>query len=212
MRPVALSDEIAVGEMPTLDQVAILAKAGFRSLLNAQPDGEVARLVSSANAAEAAKAVEMAYAHVPLGSRRLTEPEIAAFAAALATLPKPIYACCYSGSRAAAGWAIAVASALPFSEIARACTSAGYDIDGIENEVMRRRPAAPEASPPAPGPTPAISEVTTAADPKATSAPLLSPAVSATLEPPAMLASEATAEGLQFYPRAAADGGFVVSG
>ena len=109
MVPVALSDAVAVGEMPTAEHIKILAEAGFRSILNAQPDGEVERLLSAAEAGSLARALNLEYRHIPIESRRPSDLQIGAFRAALAELPKPIYACCYSGSRAAAAWALTAA-------------------------------------------------------------------------------------------------------
>ena len=141
MRPVALSDEIAVGEMPSADEIAILSRAGFRSLLNVQPDGEVERLLSAADVAAGAAAAGMKSAHVPVASRRLPDATVAAFAQAMAALPRPIYACCYSGARAAAAWALAVAPSMVPAEIARTCTAAGFDMSALvpELELRHRR-------------------------------------------------------------------------
>jgi sulfide:quinone oxidoreductase len=92
MRPIALSDEVAVGEVPQADEIPILAKAGFRALINVQPEGEVMRLTDAASCQLAAAAAGLAYVHVPIESRLPSEARITAFADALATLPRPVYA------------------------------------------------------------------------------------------------------------------------
>jgi uncharacterized protein (TIGR01244 family) len=128
MVPVALSDIIAVGEVPTAAEVEILAKAGFRSLLNTQPDQEVTRLISSADAATLAQAAGMAYRYLPIASRRPDDASLAAFADAIANMPRPIYACCYSGARTAAAWALAAGPYQEPDQIIDACSKAGFDI------------------------------------------------------------------------------------
>jgi uncharacterized protein (TIGR01244 family) len=138
MRPVALSDEIAVGEMPSADEIAILAKAGFRSVLNVQPDGEVDRLLASTVMAASAEAAGLKYDHIPVATRRVPDDTVAAFAKAMVTLPRPIYACCYSGARAAAAWALAVAPAMKPHDIASTCSTAGYDMSALVPELERR--------------------------------------------------------------------------
>ena len=186
MMPVALSDVIAVGEVPTLEQIAILAAAGFRSLLNTQPEGEVARHMSSADCFAACETSGLVYRHIPVESRRPPEPEIQAFTQALAELPKPIYACCYSGSRTAAVWALAATSSRAPDEIIAAGLAAGYDIAFMRDELVARhaeqaRGGAPVARPP--GDT---------AAPAAAVLPVLVPSI--------------------IVPRAASAGGFAVAG
>ena len=188
MRPVALSDDIAVGEMPSREQIAILAKAGFRSLLNVQPDGEVARLINATDAATEAAAAGLAYAHTPVESRRLSDEQAATFADALARLPRPVYACCYSGARAAAAWATAMAPVMPLAEIAATCASAGYDISALSGDIERRHAGLPSVAESQPQSVPSDAPV-----------PFTAP-------------SAASAAEKIIFPRAAGAGGFAVAG
>jgi sulfide:quinone oxidoreductase len=184
MVPVALSDVIAVGEVPTADEVEILGKAGFRAILNTQPDGEVDRLMSSAEAKAIAEASGLVFQHLPIPSRRPDPATLSAFATALNELPRPIYACCYSGARTAAAWAIAAARHQEPAEIIKACAAAGFDISFLEPRLIEARNGARHAEPAANGNT-------------VVSAP--APAVP-TLQPSILI------------PRAASAGGFAVAG
>ena len=192
MHPRALSDDVAVGEMPARDEFAILAKAGFRSLLIVQPDGEVARLIGSAEAGTAAAAVGLAYAYAPAESRRLTDAQTAAFAKALAEMPRPIYACCYSGARAAAAWALAMAPQLAPAAIAEACGAAGFDVTSLKQDIERRHAGVS---------TPAVIVPPAAR-------PVMPQAAALTISAPAA----AVAAEKIIFPRAAGAGGFAVSG
>lgn len=152
MQPVALSDVIAVGEVPTEREIEILAGAGFRSLLNVQPEGEVERHLTSAQAETLARKAGLEYRHLPVESRRPTAKTVSAFADALREMPRPIYACCYSGSRAAAAWALAIAQQSDSQSIITACAAAGYDISFMapQLDAVRERGLAaiePPASP-----------------------------------------------------------------
>jgi uncharacterized protein (TIGR01244 family) len=143
MRPIALSDEIAVGEVPQAAEIVILSQAGFRALLNVQPDGEVARFADGAVTKLAVEALGMAYAHVPLESRLPPEDQINRFAEAFARLPRPVYAYCYSGGRAAAAWALAVAPKTPPPQIVMALEAAGYDAGALRGALERRHVGLP---------------------------------------------------------------------
>lgn len=132
MKPVVLTDVLAVGEFPTPDQIAILAKAGFKSILNNQPDGEVARFEHDAQVAAEALRHGLVHAYAPLSSRTPPPDELARYAVALNRLPAPVYAFCYSGSRAAAACALLLTSTMEVDAIVRQFDDAGFDLSGIK--------------------------------------------------------------------------------
>lgn len=213
MVPVALSDVIAVGEVPTAEQIAILAKAGFRSLLNTQPDGEVERLMGSSEIAALAAKSGMSYRHVPIVSRRPPGTSIDAFDDALKALPRPIYACCYSGSRTAAAWALAAARHQDPAIVIEACTKAGYDMSFMKPQLEALfAEAQPKATVSAPAAVPPTA-VPTAADPHKSNGSSARSA-SEPVVPPAPAASVVAVPELvpSVLPRAASAGGFAVSG
>ena len=78
MNPIVVSDILAVGEVPSLEQVEILAKAGLKSILNNQRDGEVERLPGSAAFASEAAKHGLGYAYAPVASRTPTPEELLA--------------------------------------------------------------------------------------------------------------------------------------
>lgn len=222
MVPVALSDVIAVGEVPTAEQIAILAKAGFRSLLNTQPDGEVERLMPSAEVAAIAAGAGLMYRHVPIVSRRPPGTSVDAFDEALRTLPRPIYACCYSGARTAAAWALAAARHEDPANVIEACTKAGYDMSFMKPYLAARHaeanaPAKAEVATPAAAPAPAAAAapaVIQAADPSRSNGSSARAANGEAVTPaPAAAASTPVPELVpSILPRAASAGGFAVSG
>lgn len=145
MKPVVLTDVLAVGEFPTLEQVEILAKAGFKSIINTQPDGEVARFEPDARMAAEASRHGLAHAYAPLSSRTPPAGELACYARALSALPAPIYAFCYSGSRSAAACALLLAAHEDVEAILRQFDEAGFDLSGLkpwlEAERAQHRPS-----------------------------------------------------------------------
>lgn len=208
MVPVALSDVIAVGEVPTSAEIEILAKAGFRAILNTQPDGEVARFPSAHEVGVEVGKTGMTYRHVPVLSRRPDEACIAAFAAALSELPRPVYACCYSGARTAAAWALAATRDHDVETIEAACRAAGFDIAFMRTSLVERRRAATNPAPAAP--------VTGAGDAAANGVATGTSAQTFIAKTDAGRAGEAAAVPLitpsVLMPRAATAGGFAVAG
>jgi uncharacterized protein (TIGR01244 family) len=216
MRPIPLSDEIAVGEVPRAEEIPILAKAGFRSLLNAQPDGEVERFADAMVTRGAAEAVGLAYAHVPIESRLPSEEQIKIFSDALAALPRPIYAYCYSGGRAAAAWALSAVSTAPPSQVIQALEAAGYDASSLKLALERRHAglSAFEAT----APKTIATDGTNASVVGPALAPALAPALTVDpTAPSAVIPAQASATPAhpvpaKVLPRAASAGGFAVPG
>jgi len=87
---------------PQLDEAAMaeLARLGFRSVICNRPDFEHGPDQPTAAAvAAAAEAAGLQFRHLPVAGGYQSPEEIAAFAALLAELPRPLLAFCRSGAR-----------------------------------------------------------------------------------------------------------------
>lgn len=92
-------------------QMAAVAAAGYRSVINNRPDGEGgAEQPSSADIARAAQAAGLQYAHLPVVPSDIRPEEVARMAELVHTLPKPVLAFCRSGARAAKLYRLATGS------------------------------------------------------------------------------------------------------
>jgi sulfide:quinone oxidoreductase len=139
MKPIVVSDILAVGEVPSPEEIAILAKAGFRSIIDNQPDGEVERLPgSSVIAIEAAKC-GLGYAYAPISSRTPPPDELLEFARALERLPAPIYGFCYSGARSAAAMAFIMTREKNPDVIITEFAEAGHDVAALAPWLAEQR-------------------------------------------------------------------------
>ena len=88
-------------------QVASLAKSGFKSIICNLPDGECGPGQPGFDQiAAAAKAEGMQAAYLPIVPGQAGPTEAAAFRDLLDTLPTPIIAFCRSGNRSASLWAL----------------------------------------------------------------------------------------------------------
>jgi uncharacterized protein (TIGR01244 family) len=84
------------------EQMAEVAAAGFRSVVNNRPDFEGGAQQPSDRALRpAAEAAGLTYAFFPVVSGNITMDEVAQFASLLDELPRPIVAFCRSGGRSA---------------------------------------------------------------------------------------------------------------
>ena len=98
IRPIAA--DVCVAPQLTPESMAEAARAGFRSVVNNRPDFEEGpQQPTNASIEAAARAAGLEYRYLPVASGYQTPDEIAAFAALLAELPRPLLAFCRSGAR-----------------------------------------------------------------------------------------------------------------
>ncbi len=126
-----LNADISVSVQILPNEVAELKAAGFKSIINNRPDGEVDGQPTSAMMAEAASAQGLAYRHIPVVPGHLTDADAAAMAEALASMPKPVLAFCRSGTRSTHLWALSQAGSCDVSELLLAARAQGYDISAL---------------------------------------------------------------------------------
>lgn len=99
MEPTKLSDTLSVAGQVQPDEVADMARAGFKSIICNRPDDEEPGQPDFADIAAAAQAQGMAVRHIPVDATRPVEMQKDEFARALAELPAPVLAYCRTGNR-----------------------------------------------------------------------------------------------------------------
>jgi uncharacterized protein (TIGR01244 family) len=127
-----LSGDFCVSPQIAASDVAAIAAAGFRMIINNRPDGEAPGQISSEEVSTLAKAAGLAYAHRPFTGMP-DEAAVAEVSLHLAASDGPIFAYCRSGTRSASAWALAMARgklAEPSAIIASAA-AAGYDLSSL---------------------------------------------------------------------------------
>ena len=96
----AIAADVCVAPQLTPEAMAELARLGFKSVVNNRPDFEGgADQPTSAQIEAAATAAGLQYRHLPVAGGYQSPEEIAAFAALMAELPRPLLCFCRSGAR-----------------------------------------------------------------------------------------------------------------
>jgi uncharacterized protein (TIGR01244 family) len=120
----------AVSPQIAPDDVAAIAHAGVRLLVNNRPDGESPGQPPGAAIARAAAAAGLGYVAVPVAG--LSAAVVDAMSAALADAPGPVAAFCRSGQRSAALWACARAAAGDDPDgLVAAARRAGFELGSL---------------------------------------------------------------------------------
>lgn len=142
-----LTDTLSVAPQISEADLATLAGAGFRSVINNRPDGESADQPASAALAAAAARAGLAYREIPVVSGQLQDAPVAAFGAALAELPAPVLAFCRTGTRSTTLWALDAARVRPPDEIVQTAAEAGYDLNALRPRLEEARARPPATNP-----------------------------------------------------------------
>lgn len=96
----AVGPDVCVAPQLTPAAMAEAARAGFKSVINNRPDFEHGPdQPTNADIEAAARAAGLAYRFLPVDGSYQSPEQIAAFAALLAELPRPLLAFCRSGNR-----------------------------------------------------------------------------------------------------------------
>ena len=140
---VSLTPEFAIGPQVSTKDFEPLRAAGFASVLNVRPDNEPGTYPSSLDAEQVARANGLTYAHSPTENQAIFEPDILdRFEQALVELPKPIFAHCKTGTRAAILWALVASRHRPVETVIATLRAASQDLDFLEQELRESADAA----------------------------------------------------------------------
>ena len=95
-----LSAHVSAAPQLEAAAMALVAQAGFKSVINNRPDHEGgADQPTSAAIEAAAQAAGLSYRHLPVAPGYQSPDEIARFRELIEALPKPILAFCRTGTR-----------------------------------------------------------------------------------------------------------------
>ena len=125
-----LSPDLAVSPQIGLEDVPLLAEAGFKVLVNNRPDNEVETEIDHNAMAAAAEAAGMTYHYLPFTPGQITPELIEGFGDAISG-EKPVIAYCRSGNRCTVLWALDQAGKRSEQEILQTAAEAGYDLSGV---------------------------------------------------------------------------------
>lgn len=118
-----LDEKIAISGQISVDDVAAIAAAGYKSIICNRPDGEGGEhQPGSTELEEAAKAAGLQFAYLPVEIGQVSDEKCSAFHQLMATLPGPVLAFCNSGNRARALYSRDVGTTTtPAETISAAC-------------------------------------------------------------------------------------------
>lgn len=132
-----ISNDLSAGSQISPSDVTELKQLGFRSIIVNRPDGEGEGQPAFATIEAAANIAELEITYIPVFPGQLTDEHINQFSDAVEKHPKPIFAFCRTGTRAATLWSLSEGvKGRPFQQILKATKSAGYDLSELESRIV----------------------------------------------------------------------------
>jgi len=125
----AVSPQIEPGDLPALKA------AGYTSIIDNRPDGEIPPHLHAAALRSAAEAAGLTFVANPVIGGAMTMANVTAQAKALADATGPVLAYCASGNRSSQVWALAQAGKLPTDDLIGLPARHGYQLEGLRGQI-----------------------------------------------------------------------------
>ena len=126
-----LTPDLSVGPQIQVDDVAELARRGFKAIIGNRPDNEGPDQPRWEELAFLARSHGLEARHIPVVPGHLGDEEIAAFRQALSELPKPVAAFCKTGTRSTMLWALVNPQELSADDRIGQAAAQSYDISAL---------------------------------------------------------------------------------
>ncbi len=130
MKIVQLSDTVSVSEQITPQNVAEIAAAGFKVIVNNRPDGEAQNQPSSTDISRAAEEAGLRYYHLPITGYNFPGDDPELMTSLMNNLDEPVLAFCRSGTRCTNLW-VATRSPDDMQDAVNHARSLGYDLSMV---------------------------------------------------------------------------------
>ena len=133
-----LTPFLSVTSRLTETDLGIVASQGFKSIISNLPDGESDDQPSSVDLLAAAQRNGLEFVHLPVVSGKVTDDDVADFAATLSEIKGPALAFCRTGTRSTSLWALSEAYHLAPDAILSTTAAAGYELEALRPRLETR--------------------------------------------------------------------------
>ncbi|PLW83176.1 TIGR01244 family phosphatase [Kineobactrum sediminis] len=137
MKTITVTPRLSVAGQIDVADVADIAAAGFRILVNNRPDGEAAGQPASSAIAAAARESGLEYIEYPVGPTDFPGPDPVHYGEMLDNASGPVLAFCRSGTRSISLW-VATRPREELPEALERARSLGFDLSGLGRSLMAR--------------------------------------------------------------------------
>lgn len=130
-----LTPDYAVSPQIAVEDLAAVKAAGFTTVIDNRPDGEIPAELHTPVMQAAAEALGLRFIANPVIGGALTLQNVQAQAEAMAGAPGPVFAYCASGNRCSIVWALTQAGSLPADELIGIPARFGYNLEHLRPQI-----------------------------------------------------------------------------
>lgn len=130
-----LTDSYAVAPQIAPEDLPAIRAAGFTTVIDNRPDGEIPGDLHTEAMRRAAEAAGLAFVANPVIGGALTMENVTAQAAAIEAATGPVLAYCASGNRSSVVWALAHAGKMPTDDLIDIPARFGYQLGHLRAQI-----------------------------------------------------------------------------
>lgn len=130
-----LTPHYAVSPQIAPSDLAAIKAAGFTTIIDNRPDGEIPADLHGDKMRAAAEAMGFTFVINPIIGGAMTDANVAAQSAAMAAASGPVFAYCASGNRCSVVWALTQAGTLPADDLVGIPARHGYRLDHLRPQI-----------------------------------------------------------------------------
>lgn len=130
-----LTETYAVSPQITPEDVPAIKAAGFTTIINNRPDGEIPVEVQTDAVGQAVAAAGLHYVVNPVIGGAITMENVTAQRDALAAATGPVFAYCASGNRCSIVWALSQAGRRPTDQLIATAARFGYNLEPFRQQI-----------------------------------------------------------------------------
>jgi uncharacterized protein (TIGR01244 family) len=131
----ALTPDYAVSPQIEPSDLAQIKAAGYQTVIDNRPDGEIPPDLQTPVMRAAAEALGLTFVANPVIGGQMTMDNVTAQAAAIAASAGPVFAYCASGNRSSVVWALSQAGKRPADELIGLPARFGYQLEHLRQQI-----------------------------------------------------------------------------
>jgi uncharacterized protein (TIGR01244 family) len=125
----------AVSPQIALSDLAAIKAAGFTTVIDNRPDGEIPGDLQTDHMRAAAEAMGLTFVANPVIGGAMTMENVTAQGAAIAAATGPVFAYCASGNRSSVVWALSQAGCMPADDLIGLPAKFGYQLEHLRPQI-----------------------------------------------------------------------------
>lgn len=130
-----LTTDYAVSPQIEVEDLPAIKAAGYSTLIDNRPDGEIPPHLHADAMRRAAEGLGLTFVINPVIGGMLTMDNVTAQGAAIAAATGPVLAYCASGNRSSVVWALALAGTRPVDDLIGLPARYGYQLDHLRPQI-----------------------------------------------------------------------------